>query len=61
MLMGISKCPVILAAGEHDPIVTVEQYRPYDGNAVAIPGVAHNAHVEDPVAVWALVEKFEVL
>lgn len=59
MLMSVVECPIILAAGEHDPIVNAENYRPHDENAIAIPGVAHNAQVEDPAAVWGLVEKLE--
>jgi pimeloyl-ACP methyl ester carboxylesterase len=56
---NISTCPVTLAVGEHDKIVTIEQYRSLDKNAVQIPNVAHNAHVENPEAMWALVEKLE--
>ena len=59
MLMSVAECPIILAAGEHDTIVTAELYQTYDKDAVSIPNVAHNAHVEDPAAVWALVEKLE--
>jgi pimeloyl-ACP methyl ester carboxylesterase len=50
-------CPLILAAGEYDPIVTHDHYRPFDKGAVMIPGVAHNAHVEDPTAITDLIRK----
>ena len=57
MLIDIVDCPLILAAGEYDPIVTHDHYRPFDKGAVMIPGVAHNAHVEDPTAITDLIRK----
>jgi pimeloyl-ACP methyl ester carboxylesterase len=57
MVLGIVECPYVLAAGENDPIVSAEDYKAFDQDAIAIPGCAHNAHVENPTAVWDLVEK----
>lgn len=59
MIMSVVECPVILAAGEEDPIVSTEHYLSVDKNAIPILGTAHNSHVENPVAVWELVKKLE--
>ena len=59
MLIKIADCPLILAAGEHDSIVTSEHYLPFDKSAVTIPGVAHNAHVENPAAIIDLIKKIK--
>lgn len=45
----------LLARGEHDALVSLEQLRRLDPRAVDLPGLGHNAHVEDPAAVWELV------
>ena len=57
MLINIVECPLVLAAGEFDPIVTVEHYLSFKKEAVMIPGVGHNAHVEKPTAVMDLLKK----
>ncbi len=48
---------VLLARGEHDPMVSLEELREYDPRARDIPGVGHNVHVEDPRAVVALLDQ----
>ena len=53
-LLGAVSCPVVLARGEHDPMVTHEQLARLTSNAVTLPGLGHNAHVEDPQAVLDL-------
>ena len=49
--------PVHLAAGEADLMVSLDAMRRIDHDARLIPGAGHNAHWQDPVAVWALVEE----
>lgn len=56
-LIKIVECPLVLAAGEYDTIVTAEHYSPFKKEAVTIPGVAHNAHVESPPAIINLLKK----
>ena len=45
---------VLLARGEHDPMVSLEELRMHDAQACDISGAGHNAHIEDPRAVVAL-------
>jgi pimeloyl-ACP methyl ester carboxylesterase len=52
-----ANCPVTLAAGEHDAMVPIAQRRSLDAGAVMLPKLGHNAHVEDPEAVWRLIEQ----
>jgi pimeloyl-ACP methyl ester carboxylesterase len=47
---------VLLARGEHDPMVSLEELRMHAPQAHDIPGTGHNAHLEDPRAVIALLE-----
>ncbi|WP_409462253.1 alpha/beta fold hydrolase [Amycolatopsis sp. GA6-003] len=53
-LLSAARCPVVLAAGENDPMCRPEQLRALVHDAVVLPGLGHNAHVEDPAAVAAL-------
>jgi pimeloyl-ACP methyl ester carboxylesterase len=48
--------PLRLAAGEHDPMVTLEQMRRFDPQAAIIAGAGHNPHVEAPETLWRLVD-----
>ena len=57
LLAGVLKCPIVLAVGEHDKMVDIKDYLAVDKNAVTIPNVGHNTHVEDPQATWDLVKK----
>jgi pimeloyl-ACP methyl ester carboxylesterase len=54
-LLAAVACPVVLARGEHDPMVTHEQLAALVTDPVTLEGLGHNAHVEDPSAVLALV------
>jgi pimeloyl-ACP methyl ester carboxylesterase len=54
-LLAAARCPVTLARGELDPLSTDEELRALVADPMALPGLGHNAHVEDPDAVWALV------
>jgi pimeloyl-ACP methyl ester carboxylesterase len=49
--------PLRLAAGDRDPMVTLDEMRRYDPGATLIEGAGHNAHVEAPERVWALLEQ----
>src|SRR5262245_40699302 len=53
-LLAAARCPVVLARGEHDALDTDEQLRALVPDPVVLPGLGHNAHVEDPAAVWRL-------
>ena len=48
---------VLLARGERDHMVTLEELRMHAPQAIDIRGTGHNAHVEDPAAVTALLEE----
>jgi pimeloyl-ACP methyl ester carboxylesterase len=52
-LMAAAQCPIHLARGETDALVTLDQLKLCDPNAVNIAGAGHNAMVEKPDAVWA--------
>ncbi|MES2043228.1 MAG: alpha/beta hydrolase [Pseudomonadota bacterium] len=51
-LVAAAPCPVHLACGEHDMMVSVEQLRALDPTARQIDGAGHNAMVDDPEAIW---------
>jgi pimeloyl-ACP methyl ester carboxylesterase len=59
-LLAEARCPVVLAAGENDPMSRPDQLRALDPDAVTLPGLGHNAHVEDPAAVRELLKRFGV-
>jgi pimeloyl-ACP methyl ester carboxylesterase len=54
-LVAASQAEVILAVGEHDQISSPDQIREVDDAAVVLPGLGHNAHVEDPSAMVKLI------
>jgi len=47
-LLARSQAPVTLARGEHDPMNTDEQLARLGTPPVTLPGLGHNAHVENP-------------
>jgi pimeloyl-ACP methyl ester carboxylesterase len=55
MLAGVS-CPVVLARGEHDTMAPAEQLERFGLPVHTVAGAGHNAHVEDPAAVLALLD-----
>lgn len=55
-LLAAAPVPVVLARGEHDPLVSLADLRALAATPVELPGLGHNAHVEDPAAVAALVQ-----
>jgi pimeloyl-ACP methyl ester carboxylesterase len=56
-LAASASAAVMLARGERDPMVSLQELRAHAPQAHDIPGAGHNAHVEDPVAVVALLEQ----
>jgi len=46
---------VVLAAGANDLMVPTGKLHALAPEAVVLPGLGHNAHVEDPQAVWKLI------
>jgi pimeloyl-ACP methyl ester carboxylesterase len=53
-LVGASPVPVVLARGEHDTMVSAAELAELVPDPVDLPGLGHNAHVEDPAAVLRL-------
>jgi pimeloyl-ACP methyl ester carboxylesterase len=51
-LLRLTASPLRLAAGEKDPMVTLDQMRTIDPAARTFAGAAHNAHWETPELVW---------
>lgn len=51
-LLSAAPCPVHLACGEQDAMVSIEQLSALDPTACRIDGAGHNAMVDDPDAVW---------
>lgn len=54
-LLRLAAAPLRLAAGDRDPMVTLEQMRRIDPAARVLEGVGHNAHWEAPEQVWSFV------
>jgi pimeloyl-ACP methyl ester carboxylesterase len=50
-LVGASQADVVLARGELDPMNTDAELIALGGQVVTLPGLGHNAHVEDPSAL----------
>jgi len=55
-LLAAAACPVHLARGANDRMVTLDQLRAYDVNAADLAGIGHNAMVEKPDVVWDWIE-----
>lgn len=51
-LVTACPAPVTLLRGEHDPMVTLAELAACGAPAADLPGLGHNAHVEDPALVW---------
>ena len=56
-VIAAMRAPLRLAAGEHDPMVTLTQMCRFDAQAAVIAGTRHNPHLEAPEALWRLVEE----
>jgi pimeloyl-ACP methyl ester carboxylesterase len=53
-LAASATVPVVLARGERDPMVSLQELRKHAQQAHDIRAAGHNAHIEDPGAVTAL-------
>ncbi len=56
-LLADATAPVVLARGEHDELVSHEQLAALVPDPVSLPGLGHNAQVEDPAAVLDLLRR----
>jgi len=57
-LLAAAPAPVVLARGEHDPMVSAAQLAVLVADPVDLPGLGHNAHVEMPAALLPLVQRY---
>ncbi|MEU0548918.1 alpha/beta hydrolase [Micromonospora sp. NPDC005979] len=57
-LLAATDVPVVLARGEHDAMVTDAQLKEYGVPVATLAGLGHNAHLEDPAAVLALLDPY---
>jgi len=57
-LFAAVRCPVRIARGEHDALVSREECAALGRNVAELPGLGHNAHVENAALVAGLVEEF---
>jgi pimeloyl-ACP methyl ester carboxylesterase len=55
-LLAACRARAVLARGEADPMVTAEQLAALRQDAITLPGLGHDAHVENPEAVFRLLE-----
>jgi pimeloyl-ACP methyl ester carboxylesterase len=56
-LIQVARAGVALACGDKDGLVTVDELRALHPSAEALAGLSHNAHVEDPAAVWQWMQR----
>ena len=56
-LAASAAAPIVLARGERDPMVSLQELRLHTPQAHDIRGAGHNAHIEEPGAVAALLEQ----
>jgi pimeloyl-ACP methyl ester carboxylesterase len=56
-LLAASRAEVLLAAGEHDAMCPTDHLRAAQPDGVVLGGLGHNAHVEDPGALWPLLDR----
>ncbi len=55
-LAASSQARLVLARGEHDPMVSTAELRLHSHDVHEIAGAGHNAHVEQPVEIVGLLE-----
>ena len=54
-LLAAARCPVLVARGEHDALVSRAQCERLGAPTAELAGLGHNAHVEDPARLAALI------
>jgi pimeloyl-ACP methyl ester carboxylesterase len=57
-LVARAQCPVTLARGEQDPMNTDEQLARLGVPTITLPGLGHNAHVENPQLSITLLDPY---
>jgi len=55
-LIASTAAPVLLARGEHDPLVSAQELHSHAARAHSIAGAGHNVHVERPAEVVSLLD-----
>jgi pimeloyl-ACP methyl ester carboxylesterase len=56
-MLAAARAPVVLAAGEHDPMAPLEHLQALVPDPLVLKGLGHNAHVEDPTALRPMLER----
>jgi pimeloyl-ACP methyl ester carboxylesterase len=56
-LLAVAKAPVVLAAGEADHMCPPEHLRAAQAGGMVLPGVGHNAHVEQPSSIKPVLDR----
>jgi len=56
-LAASATATILLARGERDPMVSLQELRAHASQVHDIKGAGHNVHIEDPAAVVALLEQ----
>ncbi len=56
-LLKAAEATTILAAGERDPMCPPDQLRAVDADGVVLPATGHNVHVENPLALWPIMDR----
>ena len=51
-LVRTARCPIHLARGRQDPLVTLDQLRSLDPAAADLGAQSHNVMVEAPPVIW---------
>jgi pimeloyl-ACP methyl ester carboxylesterase len=56
-LLAVAKTPVVLAAGETDHMCPPEHLLAAQAGGIVLPGVGHNAHVEQPSSIKPVLDR----
>ncbi|MFC4859031.1 alpha/beta fold hydrolase [Actinophytocola glycyrrhizae] len=56
-LLAAAKGTTVLAAGENDPMCPPDQLRAVAPDGVVLPATGHNVHVENPLALWPIMDR----
>ena len=59
-LISSATCPVLLARGERDQMVSTAELQVYCADAITLAGVGHNAHIEKPDEIVDLMERLSI-
>jgi pimeloyl-ACP methyl ester carboxylesterase len=54
-LLAAAACPSLVVRGEHDPLVSAAELGALDARTDTLAGLGHNAHVEAPERIAALI------